>query len=321
MDRTTPRPTRRWHRLVASLAGLGAVAMVASTATAGFPTAGGHYPNGAEEFMIGALPPPGLYLINYLAYIEKDKWADNSGNKVMDLDVKALVEVPRFVWVSPYTLLGASYGAHAFFPMYWADVELAGGAVTSTDSGLGDVIFSPFVLGWHFGPSFHAVFALDIWAPTGNYDNQELATTILSRNHWTFEPVLALTYLRSGFDLSVKLMYDFNTTNDEFLPPGAPGEVDLKSGQEFHFDWGVNYTLGGGFQVGPAGYSYWQITDDEVAGSKVKNEKGRVHAIGGAIKYWPNMGPFSLTVKHLQETGAKNMVEGQSTWLKLIWAL
>ena len=28
---------------------------------------GGAYPNGAEDFMSGALPPPGTYLLNYMS--------------------------------------------------------------------------------------------------------------------------------------------------------------------------------------------------------------------------------------------------------------
>ncbi len=29
---------------------------------------GGAYPNGVEDFMSGALPPPGTYFLNYLTY-------------------------------------------------------------------------------------------------------------------------------------------------------------------------------------------------------------------------------------------------------------
>ena len=41
---------------------------------------GGAYPNGAEDFMAGALPPPGTYFKNYLVYYTASKFKDNNGN-------------------------------------------------------------------------------------------------------------------------------------------------------------------------------------------------------------------------------------------------
>ncbi len=34
---------------------------------------GGAYPNGAEGFMAGAVPPPGNYVINYALYLHGDR--------------------------------------------------------------------------------------------------------------------------------------------------------------------------------------------------------------------------------------------------------
>ena len=39
---------------------------------------GGAYPNGAEDFMSGALPHPGTYFINYLNYYSAEKFQDIS---------------------------------------------------------------------------------------------------------------------------------------------------------------------------------------------------------------------------------------------------
>ena len=35
---------------------------------------GGAYPNGAEDFMSGAIPPPGFYFINYFLYYHADEF-------------------------------------------------------------------------------------------------------------------------------------------------------------------------------------------------------------------------------------------------------
>ena len=289
---------------------------------------GQHYPNGAEDFMVGALPPPGVYLVNYMLYVKKDSLKDKSGNNTvtpggpLDFNAKVFAEVPRLIYVSPYSLFGASLAAHIFIPFNSSDVTASVGGtkvVDDTKKGMGDIIFSPLVFGWHFGPELHVVAALDMWAPTGNYDKNNSATSILSKNHWTFEPVVAVSYLKEGFDVSAKLMYDFNTENDDYLlKSGATGK--LSPGQEFHMDWALGYSLQNGFTGGLVGYNYWQVTEDEVDGNKVSGEKSQIGGIGVGLKYWPKQGPFSATLKQYWEYNAKNMPSGSQTVFKIIYA-
>ena len=285
-----------------------------------FAGGGQHYPNGAEDFMVGALPPPGTYLVNYALLVQKNSLKNNSGRNTvtpggpLDFNASVLAEVPRLIYVSPYSLFGATLAAHVFVPYYSADVTVSVGGnkvVDDNDKGIGDIIFSPLVLGWHFGPELHVVAALDMWAPTGNYDKNNTATQILSKNHWTFEPVLAVSYLKEGFDVSAKLMYDFNTTNTT---------TNTDPGQEFHVDWALGYGSGNGLSGGLVGYNYWQVTDDEVNGSSVKDQKSQVGGIGVGLKYWPKMGPFSMTLKQYWEYDAKNMPTGPQTVFKVVYA-
>lgn len=301
---------------------------LAAPSWASFPASGQAYPNGAEDFVSGALPPPGVYLKNYFALIQKNRLADDDGSKVpANFSADVTVVVPRFIWVTPVELLGASWATQIFLPMYWADVQsddLAppGERLDNRAAGMGDIIFTPMALGWHFSPNFHMIGALDFFLPTGNYEADNLASQIVAKNHWTIQPVIALTYLRGGMDVSVKFMYDFTTKNDDYILGGVgPGELD--SGQAFHFDWGVGYAPKEGLRVGLAGYSYWQTTKDEFSpdggGDTIDSDKGVVHAIGPAVKYWPNKGRFSATLKYNWEFGAKNLPEGQATWLNLVW--
>lgn len=286
-------------------------------AAQGWAGGGQHYPNGAEDFMVGALPPPGTYLVNYMILAQKNSLRDNSGKSLpADFNASVFAEVPRLIYVSPYSLFGASLAAHVFVPFYSADVTASSAAIPPlnfnvNDKGVGDIIFSPLVFGWHFGPELHAVFALDMWAPTGNYDKNNPATQILSKNHWTFEPVLAVSYLKEGFDISAKLMYDFNTRNND---------TKTDPGQEFHVDWALGYGLKNGLSGGVVGYNYWQTTDDEVNGVKQNDQKSQVGGIGIGIKYWPKMGPFSMTLKQYWEYEAKNMATGPQTQFKIVYA-
>ncbi len=55
---------------------------------------GGAYPNGAEDFMAGALPPPGTYFKNYLVYYTSSNFKDNNGNDLIpDFKLKAAADV------------------------------------------------------------------------------------------------------------------------------------------------------------------------------------------------------------------------------------
>ena len=292
-------------------------------AAQGWAGGGGHYPNGVEDFAVGALPPPGTYLVNYMLLIRKNALMDNSGkNMAPDLNASVFAEVPRLIYVTPLTVLGANWAVQAFLPTYSADETAPSlGGLDARDKGIGDVIFSPLVLGWHFSPELHAVFALDMWAPTGHYDMNNPATQLLSKNMWTFEPVFAASYLKNGFDASVKLMYDFNTDNDSYLPAGPGGvKSTLSPGQEFHMDWALGYGLQNGLSGGVVGYNYWQVTDDKVNGVTQANAKSEVGGVGLGVKYWPKHGPFSVTFKQYWEYDAKNIATGPQTQFKVIYA-
>lgn len=305
-----------------------AVALFILTDVQSWAGGGQHYPNGVEDFAVGALPPPGVYLVNYLILAQKNSVRDNSGNSQPgNFKADVLAEVPRFIYVSPFKLLGADWGAQVFLPFYSADLQAgsslatpADKALDSREKGLGDIIFSPLIFGWHFNQNLHAVAVVDFWAPTGNYDTYRPATQILSKNHWTIEPLLAVSYLWEGLDVSAKLMYDFNTSNDKFLNAATGTVGKLDPGQEFHIDWAAGYGLKNGLSGGLVGYNYWQTTDDEFNGATVENGKSRVGGIGVGVKYWPKMGPFSMTLKQYWEYGAKNIATGPQTQFKIIYA-
>jgi hypothetical protein len=269
---------------------------------------GSAYPNGAEDFMSGALPPPGTYFLDYVDYYHATSLKDGSGNDLVpkfDLDVA--VNVFRLVHVTKFKILGADWGMHAFLPVAYMNLDATMGKDDRT--GLGDIIVDPFILGWH-SKNFHVTAGLDIFIPLGSYDENNLANT--GRNYWTFEPVVALTYLwDNGFELSGKFMYDFNLENSD---------TDYQSGQEFHFDYTVGYHVDKNLAVGLGGYYYYQTTNDELDGAKVGTDgfKGRVMALGPQATYsYKNM---SFTLKWQKEFDAENRPEGDNIWFKFMFA-
>jgi hypothetical protein len=272
---------------------------------------GGAYPNGAEDFMAGAAPPPGNYFINYFNYYSPDKFTNHNGDSKDGFNLKVAADVLRFIHITDKKVLGGFWGVHAFLPLVYMDVDLdqsfTGAPVHLADSrgSLGDIIVDPFILSWH-GANWHATTGIDIFIPTGNYNKDRLAN--VGRNYWTFEPIVAATLLPGAdFDISAKLMYDINTENNS---------ADYKSGQEFHLDYGVGKKFGA-VTGGLAGYYYKQMTSDEKDGVKTGN-RGQVAAFGPALKYdYKNM---SFTVKYLFETEVKNRPKGDNLWVKFLYA-
>lgn len=276
---------------------------------------GGAYPNGAEDFMSGAVPPPGTYFINYFDYYSADKFADNEGNNVIPgFKLKVTADVLRFIHITDKQILGGFWGMHVFLPFMNVDVKTATPFGNDSKTGLGDIIVDPFILSWH-GKNWHAATGLDIYIPTGSYDRNDLAN--VGRNYWTFEPIVSGTYLTdSGYEASAKVMYDFNTKNDE-ASLLALGATEYKSGQELH----VDYTLGkklDNLSLGLTGYYYQQVTDDEANGVEVEGNRGRVLALGPGLKYdYKNM---SVSLKYQVETKVKNRPDGDNFWFKFIYA-
>ncbi|HBH86591.1 MAG TPA: hypothetical protein DDY17_03170 [Syntrophaceae bacterium] len=269
---------------------------------------GGAYPNGAEDFMAGALPPPGTYFKNYLTYYTASAFKDNKGHDLIpDFKLKVVADVLRFVHVTNYKFLGADWAVQAVIPVVYQDVTLGG---RSDDRfGLGDIIVDPIVLGWH-SKNFHITAGLDIYIPVGAYSEDRLANP--GRNYWTFEPVLGITYLSNGgFELSAKFMYDFNTENDD---------TNYESGQEFHFDYTIGYHVNKQWAVGIGGYYYCQRTEDEKNGIKQGpgGFEGRVFSIGPVVRYaYKNM---SFALKWQPEFEARNRPEGDKFWFNLVYA-
>lgn len=289
--------------LFLKLAGLTVIALSGGLTHAS-ERGGSSYPMGAENYMAGAMPPPGVYGQLFASHYEADTFRGNHGQKLpMDFDIRVDCIAPRLIWVTKQQILGGNLGFHIIVPLVDLKVSLNG--QSQSNSGLGDIIFAP-ALGYHFSEKMHAVFAVDTIAPTGRYDRNDLANT--GRNYWVFEPVVALSYVDpQGLNVDVKTMYDFNRKNEA---------TDYLSGQELHMDYAVGWGLGNGWVVGVGGYALWQTTDDRQNGQTVENNKGRSLAIGPSIKYTSKKGWF-LTAKWQDETQVRNRPDGNAYWLKL----
>lgn len=264
---------------------------------------GGAYPNGAEDFMSGAAPPPGTYFINYFDFYSANGFKDKHGENMFPFKADIFANTFRLIHITDKQLLGGFWGMHIFIPLVKMDVHTSPGGSDSRE-GLGDIIVDPFILSWH-GKNWHLITALDIYCPTGEYDRDRVAN--IGRNYWTFEPIVAGTYVTdNGYELSAKFMYDVNTRNEE---------SDYRSGQEFHVDYTLAKKLGN-LNLGVGGYYYQQTTDDDAQGATM--DKGMTVSVGPQLKYdYRNM---SFTVKYLFEVESYNRPQGNNLWAKFSYA-
>lgn len=265
--------------------------------------------NGAENFMAGALPPPGNYFINYLGYYQGD-YRDNDGNKV-PVDAKATFDALRFIYVSNYKIFGGDWAVHAIVPLVYQKVETPNPAFGNDwVFGLGDIVIDPIIIGWHFPPDWHVTVGLDIYLPTGKYSSTD-PTESIGANYYSFEPIFSFTYLnQSGFEVSAKLMYNIKTKNDD---------TDYQSGDEFHMDYLIGQHFGP-WAVGLGGYYLKQTQNDELNGQKVgpDGNRGQVFAFGPAVKY--DYQGMSFVGSWDYETDVKNRFQGNKFFFKFITA-
>lgn len=284
---------------------------------------GDQYPNGAENWMAGAVPPPGDYFINYAGYYNGNL-RDGHGDEVDDANVSAWFDALRYIKVTDHRILGANWGWHVIVPLVHQRIELGGGS--DTESGLGDITLNPFILSWH-SENWHWATGLDINMPTGVYHAGEPRRSI-GAHYWSFEPLLAITYLSdTGWEASAKFMYNIKTSNTGFKPaPDAPS-MDYHSGDEFHTDFALGRHTGP-WTFGVSGYYLQQTTDDELEGEPISStlgpwsegRKGRVLAFGPSVNY-ASKGGTQFIAQWQHETLVENRFGGDKFWLKLIMPL
>jgi len=221
---------------------------------------------GNTTVMDAPIPPPGLYLSNYMVYYTANKLMDGDGDKIKgDYDIDVLVYTPQLIYVAKSKIAGLSWGWQALLPIinYSADgyFDTPGGPFSISDfennDVLADLCFGPYIGGVvPFGPNsrLHWFFDFDIYAPIGSYDKKKALNP--GYNAWTLEPFLALTLqLPYGINIGTRQHFTYNFKNDDYVLDGVEGE--MKGGMLYHFNYDIMKTvdfISPRLQVGLAGY-------------------------------------------------------------------
>ena len=287
----------------------------------------GHYAPGGNASFIDTLPgKPGLAIANFFNSYDGSasfsKQIPTGGLITGGLDATAYSDLIVALYETPFRLLGGNYAVGVAIPFVWLKAK---GEVTGPDgatftvrdsaSGIGDILFYPFMLGWTgLGGDLKSDFRFGIYAPTGDYDKGALAN--VGKNYWTFEPAASFSYISSkiGLELTGFAGVDFNTENHA---------TDYQTGTQFHFDVTVAEhlpLLGGVIGIGANGFYYQQVTGDSSPFDAILGDfKGRTVGIGPVLSYITKVFGKDLAaeVKWLPELDVKNRLEGDFIWFKL----
>jgi hypothetical protein len=291
--------------------------------------ASGHYTPGAAASFIDTLPgKPGLAVANFFNFYDGSssvsKQVPVGGLTTVSLDATAYSDTVVALYQTPLKLLGGYYAVGLAIPFVWVEakgevqVTWPGGTITQTKrdkaSGIGDVLFYPFMLGWTgLKGDLKSDVRLGVYAPTGDYDEGKLAN--VGKNYWTFEPGISLSYISSkiGLELTGFAGMDFNTENHK---------TDYQTGTQFHLDLTAAEHLplfGGLIGVGANFFYYQQISGDSGSGATLGDFEGRTVGIGPVLSYAMKAWGKDLVaeLKWLPEIDLKNRLEGDYIWFKL----
>ncbi len=301
--KATPSNNPRQVALRMAFAGL---ACAAGTASALEPGTSPTYPNGAESFMVAAVPPPGFYSLLYGVTYSADRMNDSRGNNLHIPDFKLRMDavVARFVWVPGTKILGGDLAIHTMLPLMRLHGNVPGRSQTET--GLGDIIIGAG-LGFHHSPNLHSVVAIDTHWKTGDYDKNNLVNPGNNRN--SIEPVYGLTYVDpKGFNGDLRVGMAFNQKNSA---------TDYRSGYDIHMDYDAGWAISPQWVLGLGGYVYQQIGKDKQGGQSLADSKARAMAIGPILKFDGGNG-WMFTVKWQKEFNVRNAPQGSGLYAKAL---
>jgi len=318
-----------------------------------FAFAGGLTPEplGAEAFLSGVTPRGEAFVIKeYVDYYTAKKLETNHGfgiNHTVSLKTEGYAMdklqvidfTTRLLYISPLKIFVAGLDGYllgnAYIPVASPRIKLD----LPTDQSdhhtrVGDVTIGPGI-GWHTESGlFHFITAVDITAPTGQWDPKRLVN--VGNNVWSVSPIIAATLFlpwHPNLEFDIKMDYSFNSKNDDYiimLPTAAKigskslvgVRTNLTPGQDFHVDYAIAYALSKTgaehqFRVGATGYFYKQTTDDETTAGRVKNNLGEVFAIGPGV--WWTYKNWIAEARVDYEIEARNRPQGINSWLTILY--
>lgn len=199
-------------------------------------------------------------------------------------------------------------------PYVWTKVDATLGSrrrtgqVSDEVSSLFDLYFSPIIAGYHFSETQHVALSLNVWAPTGKYDEDRLANPSL--NNWTFVPQVAYTgiFPESGWQLDAVAGLQVFTRNSATDYRNAPlFSMDIMARKMFKNGIGAGLIVGTIQQLG---------NDKGDTADQLSGFRGRDWALGPVLTYDRKLADdrsLSLGLRWVPTIQSTNRLDSNST--------
>lgn len=297
------------------LAALAALCLLAMDAAAREPGIMSVSPPGGSLGVPIAVPaPPGAYIASRTAYYNAAVM--NRDGQATGRQYEIESESIQLTWVPEgHVLGGATYKASINVPLiestqYRSAPLPASMQGTVSAFGMGNPKFQLVDLAWPLGDGFHAATGFAVYAPLGRYGVSDPID--VAANFWTFEPGLAFSYFKDGWNATLQALYHTNTVN--------PANRYLSGDQIF-----LNATLTrniAGFDFGPVSYYQKQVTGDNNGGGRttyggITAQPSEQFAMGGSLGH--RLGSVYLQLMYTHDISAYNSTRGDKVWFNVTY--
>ncbi|MBT8564789.1 phenol degradation protein [Polynucleobacter paneuropaeus] len=201
----------------------------------------------------------------------------------------------------PY--VGVGWGPGSNTTTAFASVSNINTEFNKANSVTGSTDIYPLAsLAWNKGNNnFMTYVTGDI--PVGTYSATSLSS--IGIGHAAMDAGGGYTYLNNttGLEFSSVVGATYNWMNNQ---------TNYKNGIDSHMDWSLSQFVSQNWQVGIAGYVYYQLTADSGSGARLGAFKSQVAAIGPQVGYLFNIGKKQayINLRAYKEFWAQNRVEG-----------
>lgn len=273
---------------------------------------------GFNDFLAGVLPGAGFYFRNDSIYMNNKVGAALAeGFLETHVSVDTFANVTRLTYVTPLKILYSNWGTSLRIPLVKSKfsgeinspIFLAEGSQNVSD--LGDIVFSPLILGWHH-QYFHWLVSLPtFYFPTGSYSLDNYIN--VGKNRYAIQADVNGTYFNTenGAELTAALGYTKSYRNYA---------TNYQSGDEFHTDAVAAGHFSNGVSLGLAGYFLQQITGDSGAGATLGSNKGMTVGAGPAIDYSTKVKSLKINLrgKYYYNINSVNRLGGNTFWFSIL---
>ena len=258
-----------------------------------------YVPGATTGIPVGALPPPGLAAGND-DYVVFGEVRDGAGNRV-PIKVTNWSTNVSLLYASPFHILGAQYGAGLveILADHQVDATEIGGRSTGS-TGLFNTILEPLILSWNLKNGVFVSIGQTFYLPDGEFHQLDgvRSQTSYANGYWTYEPSLAISYLKNGWDFTANNLYDINAENHH---------TNYQSGDLYYVDLTAVKTIGN-LSAGLIGNYTQQTGDDKHDGATVGDGNRVQHVMLGPLLGY-RFKRFQLTGRFLTDVRTRNDVK------------